>query len=352
MNDIQPLIQSYHDPVFDLKPFAKQAITLENGTLTVSTGFPCTLEQPRLEAALRALLSENGIAVKKIRFQVKIKSHAVQAGLKPLPGVKNIIAVASGKGGVGKSTLSVNLAIGLSQQGANVGLLDADIYGPSQAMMLGGAEAPHSLDGKTIQPVLRHGLQTLSIGDLVMEDTAMIWRGPMVTQTLMQLLSECQWHNLDYLVIDLPPGTGDTQLTLSQSIPVAGAVIITTPQEIALLDAKKAKTMFDKVSIPVLGLVENMSHYHCPNCGHDAHIFGSDGGKALAARYQLPLLGQIPLDPGIRAQADKGNPTAAADPHSELARLYQTIAVRTAAQLALRQKSFTQAFPKIVVERG
>lgn len=352
MNDIQTLIQNYHDPVFDLKPFAKQPVSLENGTLAVTTGFPCTLEHSRLQEALRALLAEHSITVKKIRFSVNIKSHAVQAGLKPLPGVKNIIAVASGKGGVGKSTLSVNLAIGLSQQGANVGLLDADIYGPSQAMMLGGAEAPQSLDGKTIQPVHRHGLQTLSIGDLVTEDTAMIWRGPMVTQTLMQLLSECQWHNLDYLVIDLPPGTGDTQLTLSQQIPVAGAIIITTPQEIALLDAKKAKTMFDKVAIPVLGLVENMSHYHCPNCGHDAHIFGSDGGKALAARYQLPLLGQIPLDEKIRAQADGGNPSAAAEPHGDLARLYQTIAVRSAAQLALRQKSFTQAFPKIVVERS
>lgn len=218
--------------------------------------------------------------------------------------------------------------------------------------MLGGAEAPESLDGKTIQPVLRHGLQTLSIGDLVTEDTAMIWRGPMVTQTLMQLLNECRWHNLDYLIIDLPPGTGDTQLTLSQSIPVAGAVIITTPQEIALLDAKKAKTMFDKVHIPVLGLVENMSHYHCPNCGHEAHIFGTDGGRALAARYQLPLLGQIPLHEAIRLQADGGNPTTTADPHGELARLYQTIAARTAAQLSQRQKSFTQAFPGIVVERG
>ncbi|MDO4776018.1 MAG: iron-sulfur cluster carrier protein ApbC [Cardiobacteriaceae bacterium] len=352
MNDIQTLIQDWHDPVLGLKPFAKQKITFADGILTLVTGFPCTLEHTRLEAAVRALLAEHGIAVKKIRFQVNIKAHAVQAGLKPLPGVKNIIAVASGKGGVGKSTLSVNLAIALSQQGANVGLLDADLYGPSQAMMLGGATAPDTLDGKTIQPVWRHGLQTLSIGDLVTEDTAMIWRGPMVTQTLMQLLSECQWHELDYLVIDLPPGTGDTQLTLAQQIPVAGAVIVTTPQEIALLDAKKAKTMFDKVSIPVLGLVENMSHYRCPNCGHEAHIFGHDGGKALAARYQLPLLGQIPLDPGIRAQADQGNPTAAADPHGELARLYQTIAARTAAQLASRQKSFTQAFPKIVVERG
>ncbi|MDO5091149.1 MAG: iron-sulfur cluster carrier protein ApbC [Cardiobacteriaceae bacterium] len=351
MNDLITRIQHWHDPVLDLQPFAKQEITFENGILTLATGFPCTLEHDRLETAIRELAASHETPVKKIRFAVNIKAHAVQAGLKPLPGVKNIIAVASGKGGVGKSTLSVNLAIALSQQGASVGLLDADLYGPSQSHMLGGAEAPQSLDGKTIQPVHRHGLQTLSIGDLVTEDTAMIWRGPMVTQTLMQLLSECRWDNLDYLVIDLPPGTGDTQLTLAQQIPVAGAVIVTTPQEIALLDAKKAKTMFDKVAIPVLGLVENMSHYHCPNCGFDAHIFGHDGGKALAERYQLPLLGQIPLDASIRSHADHGNPTAAADPHGHLARLYQTIAARTAALLAARQKSFTQAFPKIVVER-
>ena len=345
------LIHNWHDPVLDLAPFAKQPVTLDNHTLTLTTGFPCALEHHRLETALREHLAAHGIEVKKIRFAVNIKAHAVQAGLKPLPGVKNILAVASGKGGVGKSTLSVNLAIALSQQGASVGLLDADIYGPSQAMMLGGASAPQSLDGQSIQPVYRHGLQTLSMGDLVSDDTAMIWRGPMVTQTLMQLLSECRWGNLDYLILDLPPGTGDTQLTLAQQIPVAGAIIITTPQEIALLDAKKAKSMFDKVAIPVLGLVENMSYYHCPQCGHDAHIFGTDGGKALAERYQLPLLGQIPLTETIREQADSGNPTAAFAPHSELARLYQTIAVRSAAQLAMRQKNYTQAFPKIVVER-
>ena len=350
-DNIQTLVHNWHDPVLDLNPFAKQPVDYDNHTLTVTTGFPCTLEHHRLEAALRQHLGAHGITPKKIRFAVDITAHAVQAGLKPLPGVKNILAVASGKGGVGKSTLAVNLAIGLSQQGANVGLLDADIYGPSQAMMLGGASAPQSLDGQTIQPVYRHGLQTLSMGDLVADDTAMIWRGPMVTQTLMQLLSECRWNQLDYLILDLPPGTGDTQLTLAQQIPVAGAIIITTPQEIALLDAKKAKSMFDKVSIPVLGLVENMSHYCCPNCGHEAHIFGTDGGRALAARYQLPLLGQIPLNETIRAQADSGNPTAAAAPHSELARLYQTIAVRSAAQLAGKQKNYTRVFPTIVVER-
>lgn len=351
MNDLQTLIQNYHDPILAIAPFARQTAKLEGTTLHLNIGFPCTLEQERINTALREYLAAHGIAVNKIRYHLKITSHAVQSGLKPLPGVKNIIAVASGKGGVGKSTLSVNLAIGLSQQGASVGLLDADLYGPSQAHMLGGATAPDTLDGKTIQPVLRHGLQTLSIGDLVTEDTAMIWRGPMVTQTLMQLLGECRWDNLDYLIIDLPPGTGDTQLTLSQQIPVAGAVIVTTPQEIALLDAKKAKTMFDKVAIPVLGLVENMSYYRCPQCGHEAHIFGAEGGKALAERYQLPLLGQIPLDGSIREHSDRGTPSAAAKPHGELARLYQTIAARTAARLATRQKSFTQVFPKIVVER-
>ena len=245
----------------------------------------------------------------------------------------------------------MNLAIALSQLGAATGLLDADIYGPSQARMLGGATRPESTDGRTMQPIPRHGLQTLSLGDLVEEDTAMIWRGPIVTQTLLQLFRETRWKDLDYLIIDLPPGTGDTQLTLSQQIPVAGAVIITTPQDIALLDAKKAKTMFDKVAVPVLGLVENMSSYTCPNCGHEAHIFGKDGGKLLAVSHHLPYLGDIPLDIRIREETDNGNPTTAAEPDSDIAKRYRTIALRTTAHLAARQKSETQAFPKIVVER-
>ncbi|MDO4642674.1 MAG: iron-sulfur cluster carrier protein ApbC [Cardiobacteriaceae bacterium] len=342
-------LQNYHDPILDITPFSHKNAIHENddGSITLSPGFPASSEETRWREALQSL----GIDSSKLRFDYSITAHNVQSGLKPYPGVKNIIAVASGKGGVGKSTLSVNLALALQQLGAATGLLDADIYGPSQARMLGGATRPTSTDGKTMQPILRHGLQTLSLGDLVDEDTAMIWRGPMVTQTLLQLFRETRWQDLDYLIIDLPPGTGDTQLTLSQQIPVAGAVIITTPQDIALLDAKKAKTMFDKVHVPILGLVENMSVYICPNCGHEAHIFGKDGGKLLAVSHQLPYLGDIPLDIGIREETDGGKPTVITAPDSDIARRYRLIALKTTAQLAAKQKNFTQAFPKIVIER-
>ncbi len=343
------LLKNYRDPVLELQPFAHPGAIHENsdGSITLAPGFPAASEEKRWRSGLQAL----GIDTNALHFDYRIESQNVQSGLKPYPGVKNIIAVASGKGGVGKSTLSVNLAIALSQLGAVTGLLDADIYGPSQARMLGGATRPESTDGRTMQPIVRHGLQTLSLGDLVEEDTAMIWRGPIVTQTLLQLFRETRWKDLDYLIIDLPPGTGDTQLTLSQQIPVAGAVIITTPQDIALLDAKKAKTMFDKVAVPVLGLVENMSSYTCPNCGHEAHIFGKDGGKLLAVSHHLPYLGDIPLDIRIREETDNGNPTTAAEPDSDIAQRYRTIALRTTAHLAARQKNATQAFPKIVVER-
>ena len=340
------LIKNYHDPELDLAPFAAAGAIQPNndGSLTLAPGFPAQQEEPRWRDALAAL----GIDTARIRFDYRVRAHA--SGIKAHPQIKNIIAVASGKGGVGKSTLSVNLAIALHQLGARTGLLDADIYGPSQARMLGGATRPTSEDGKTMQPVNRHGIQTLSIGDLVDEDTAMIWRGPMINQTLLQLYRETRWHDLDYLIIDLPPGTGDTQLTLAQQIPVAGAVIITTPQDIALLDAKKAKTMFDKVNIPILGLVENMSVYICPNCGHEAHIFGKDGGKLLAVSHHMPYLGDVPLDIRIREETDNGNPTTAAEPDSDIARRYRRIALRTMAQLAARE-SAAQAFPNIVVER-
>lgn len=345
-------IQSFHDSVLDFQPFAlTTTIKQQDKHIDITLGYPIEREKARLSTALSAHLHANGFADIDITINSAIQTHTVQAGLKPLAGVKNIIAVASGKGGVGKSTVSVNLATSLQQQGAMVGILDADIYGPSQAQMLGGATRPESLDGKTMQPVIRHGMQTLSIGDLIDEDTAMIWRGPMVTQTLMQLFNECRWQALDYLIIDLPPGTGDTQLTLAQQIPVSGAVIVSTPQDIALLDAKKAKTMFDKVAINVLGLIENMSFYTCPQCGHQAHIFGQDGGKKLAQQYDIPLLGQLPLDQAIRLQSDQGIPIVNAQPDSEIATLYRQIALKLSANLAGRQKSFSQVFPKIVVER-
>lgn len=350
MPPIEPLIHDYIDPTTQLALYRDTKITQNDNTLTLTVGYPLALEKTRLSSELSAYLAAQGHFFSNIQIESNITKHRVQAGLQPIAEIKNIIAVASGKGGVGKSTVSVNLAAALSQQGANVGILDADIYGPSQPTMLGGVQRPESKDGKTMEPIIRHGMQTLSIGDIVEDDTAMIWRGPMVTQTLIQLISECNWRALDYLIIDLPPGTGDTQLTLAQRIPVTGAVIVTTPQEVALLDVKRAKTMFDKVRIPNLGIIENMSFYHCPNCGHEEPIFGRHGGAALAERYHIPLLGQIPLDIRIRESGDNGLPIVLAAPDSQLAKNYLNIALKLGWQLATQQKSYTQAFPKIVVE--
>jgi ATP-binding protein involved in chromosome partitioning len=267
-----------------------------------------------------------------------------------LPEVRNIIAVASGKGGVGKSTTAVNLALALQAEGATVGVLDADIYGPSIPKMLGLTGRPDSPDGKSIEPKWNHGLQAMSIGLLVGEDTPMIWRGPMVTQALQQLLNDTRWQGLDYLVIDLPPGTGDIQLTLSQRVPVSGAVIVTTPQDIATLDARKALQMFAKVEVPVLGIVENMAVHLCSNCGHAEHVFGAGGGERMAAQYDVPLLGSLPLDIRIREQADSGLPTVAADPGSPLSLAYRDIARRTAARLSLQARNKAIAFPNIVIQ--
>lgn len=284
----------------------------------------------------------------KIEFHCAVASHKVQANLHGYPEVKNIIAVASGKGGVGKSTVAVNLALALQAQGAAVGLLDADLYGPSQTRMLGGAQRPTSPDQKRMQPIVRHGLQSISMGDLLRDDdSAVVWRGPLVSQTLLQLLRETLWSGLDFLIVDLPPGTGDAQLTLAQQIPLAGAVIVSTPQEIALLDARKAKTMFDKVAIPVLGLVENMSYHVCSQCQHREYIFDRDGGKALAERYGVPLLGQLPLDIRIREQVDSGRPSVIAEPDGAIARTFEQMAFRLMAELAQRPLA---PGPKIVVE--
>ncbi|HVT35767.1 MAG TPA: iron-sulfur cluster carrier protein ApbC [Nevskiaceae bacterium] len=269
-----------------------------------------------------------------VRIGWNIQSHAVQKNLKPLPGIRNIIAVASGKGGVGKSTVAVNLALALRAEGARVGILDADIYGPSQPRMLGSSAKPTSPDGRLMNPIVAHGIQAMSIGFLIDESEPMIWRGPMVTQALAQLINETKWQDLDYLVVDLPPGTGDIQLSLSQRIPVSGAVIVTTPQDIALLDARKGLAMFRKVDVAVLGVVENMSTHVCSSCGHEEHIFGAGGGARLAAQYGVELLGSLPLDIRIREQADGGNPTVAAEPESELALRYRSIARLAAARLA------------------
>lgn len=299
-------------------------------------------------AALKALPGAGNVSV---NVGVKIVSHAVQRGLKPLAGVKNIIAVASGKGGVGKSTTAVNLALALAQEGARVGLLDADIYGPSQPQMLGLAgRQPESRDGKSMEPLEAHGVQAMSIGFLIDVETPMVWRGPMVTQALEQMLNETNWSDLDYLVVDMPPGTGDTQLTLAQKVPVTGAVIVTTPQDIALIDARKGLKMFEKVGVPILGIVENMSIHICSACGHAEHIFGSGGGEAMCKDYGVEFLGALPLELSIRELADSGRPTVVGAPDSKAADLYRAIARRVAVKIGETAKDMTGKFPSIVVQ--
>lgn len=285
-------------------------------------------------------------------INLEVVAHAVQPGLQPWPGIKNIIAIASGKGGVGKSTVAVNLALALVAEGAAVGMLDADIYGPSQPRMLGTeGQHPESKDAKSLEPVMSYGIQSMSIGYLLeQQKTPMIWRGPMVSSALQQLLKDTRWRKLDYLIVDLPPGTGDIQLTLSQKIPVSGAVIVTTPQDIALLDARKALAMFQKVNVSVLGIVENMATHICSHCGHQDAIFGAGGGEEIAQEYNLDLLGSLPLHKDIREHADSGKPTVIADPDGELAQIYRATARRLAAKLALQPKSYRAKFPKIVVE--
>ena len=287
-----------------------------------------------------------------VNISSRIVAHKAQQGVTLLPNVKNIIAVASGKGGVGKSTTSVNLALALSAEGANVGLLDADIYGPSQPQMLGINGRPESTDGKSMDPMLAHGIQAMSIGFLIDNDTPMVWRGPMVTGALEQLLRDTKWRDLDYLIIDLPPGTGDIQLTLAQKIPVTGAIIVTTPQDIALLDARKGLKMFEKVSIPILGIVENMSTHICSQCGHEEHIFGSGGGALMSKDYSVDLLGSLPLDIKIREQSDGGKPTVIADPNGPIAAIYKKIARAAAIKIANSSQDHSTKFPNIVIQNS
>ena len=291
-----------------------------------------------------------GVTTVAVEASWRIATHAVQGELTPLPGVRNIIAVASGKGGVGKSTTSVNLALALVAEGARAGVLDADIYGPSVPRMLGIAGKPDTTPERKILPKAAHGLQAMSIGLMIEEDTPMIWRGPMVTQALQQLLNDTQWDDLDYLVIDLPPGTGDIQLTLCQKVPVSAALIVTTPQDIALLDARKALKMFEKVEVPVLGIVENMAVHVCSQCGHAEHVFGAGGGERMAQQYGVPLLGALPLDIAIREQADSGTPSVAADPDSAVSAIYRDIARRAAGRLSQRARNKRIGFPNIVIQ--
>ncbi len=318
----------------------------------IELGYPAKSQiEPIRQALSAAVAALPGVSKVAINVSVKIVAHTVQRGLKPLPGVKNIVAVASGKGGVGKSTTAVNLALALAQEGATVGLLDADIYGPSQPQMLGLAgQQPESLDGKSMEPLTAHGLQVMSIGFLVDTDTPMVWRGPMVTQALGQLLNDTNWHDLDYLIVDMPPGTGDTQLTLAQKVPVTGAVIVTTPQDIALLDARKGVKMFEKVGIPIIGVVENMSIHVCSNCGHAEHIFGTGGGEKMCADFDIDFLGSLPLELAIRELADAGQPTVVGAPTSTAAELYRTIARKVAVHVAEKAKDLSAKFPTIVVQ--
>ena len=324
-----------------------------DGSFEVELGYPAKSQVPALRKALiAAARTLPGVENVSIQIGWKITAHAVQRGVQLLPRVKNIVAVASGKGGVGKSTTTVNLALALAAEGAKVGILDADIYGPSQPMMMGITGRPESEDGKSMMPLANYGVEVMSIGFLVDEDQAMIWRGPMATQALDQLLRQTNWGDLDYLLVDMPPGTGDIALTLSQRVPLTGAVIVTTPQDIALIDAKKGLTMFEKVGVPILGIVENMAVYCCPNCGHTEHIFGADGGKRMAEQFKVDHLGSLPLNLSIRQQADEGRPTVVADPDGEIAALYKTVARSVAVKIAQRAKDFSAKFPTITVSKG
>ena len=331
---------------------ALRNLTIAGGDVSfdVELGYPCQSQFPALRKALvDAARTVEGVGNVSVNLRIHIVAHGVQRGVQLLPNVKNIVAVASGKGGVGKSTTAVNLALALAAEGAVVGVLDADIYGPSIPTMLGVSGKPESSDGKTMEPLQNHGVQVMSIGLLVAQDEAMIWRGPMATQALEQLLRQTNWRALDYLIVDLPPGTGDIQLTLSQRVPVSGAVIVTTPQDIALLDARKGLRMFQKVEVPVLGIVENMSTHVCSNCGHEEPIFGTGGGARMARQYGVLLLGQLPLDIRIRQETDEGHPTVVADPSGRIGTAYRDMARRTAARLFVAA-SGSGGFPQITVE--
>ncbi|MEO7727133.1 MAG: iron-sulfur cluster carrier protein ApbC [Burkholderiales bacterium] len=320
-------------------------------SVDILLGYPAKTQiEPIRKQVVAQLKTIPGVGSVTANVSMKIVSHAVQRGVKLVPGVKNIIAVASGKGGVGKSTTAVNLALALAAEGVSVGMLDADIYGPSQPTMLGITGRPESKDGKRLEPMEGHGIQAMSIGFLIDVETPMVWRGPMVTQALEQLLNETNWRDIDYLVVDLPPGTGDIQLTLAQRVPVTGAVIVTTPQDIALMDARKGLKMFEKVNIPILGVVENMSLHICSKCGHEENIFGSGGGDRMSKDYGIDLLGSLPLDIKIREQADSGKPTVVADPDGRVAEIYRQIARRVAVKIAEKQQDHSAAFPKIVVQ--
>lgn len=355
-DSVRAALARIHDPHVDTDLMSAQSVRgvgVDGGkvAIEIQLGYPAAGFRDALAERIRDAIGHlPGVEAVTVDVRWRIGAHRVQKDLTPLPEVRNIVAVASGKGGVGKSTTAVNLALALAAEGARVGVLDADIHGPSIPMMLGLQGKPESPDGKNIEPKSAHGLQAMSIGLFLGEDTPTIWRGPMTTQYLQQLLTTTLWQDLDYLLIDLPPGTGDIQLTLAQRVPVSAAIIVTTPQDIALLDAKKALKMFEKVEVPVLGIVENMAVHVCSNCGHAEHIFGHGGGEKMASQYGVPLLGSLPLDIAIRERADSGAPTVVSQPDSAAALAYRDIARRAAGRLAMQAKNKSIAFPSIVIQ--
>ena len=354
--DIQNALKNLTDPNTERDFMASKSaknIKVDNGDVSVDIvlGYPANSVMDSVKQLVEShILALAGVKKVTVNIGSRIAIHKAQQGVNLLPNVKNIIAVASGKGGVGKSTTSVNLALALAAEGATVGLLDADIYGPSQPQMLGISGRPESSDGKSMEPMLAHGIQAMSIGFLVDIDTPMVWRGPMVTGALEQLLRDTKWRDLDYLIVDLPPGTGDIQLTLAQKIPVTGAIIVTTPQDIALLDARKGLKMFEKVGIPILGIVENMSTHICSNCGHEEHIFGAGGGQKMCDDYNVDLLGSLPLDITIRELTDSGKPTVIAEPDSKISAIYKEIARKAAIKIANAGLDHSSKFPNIVIQ--
>ena len=355
VENVQKSLQSVIDPntgkdLITTKSAKNIKVDGSDVSLDVVLGYPARSQIDLIrKLVIEALKQLPGVGNVSANVTMAIVAHSVQRGVKLLPNVKNIIAVSSGKGGVGKSTTAVNLALALAAEGANVGILDADIYGPSQPTMLGVCGRPETIVENTLEPLKGHGLQVMSIGFLIDEDNPMVWRGPMATSAMEQLLQQTNWQNLDYLIVDMPPGTGDIQLTLSQKVPVTGAIVVTTPQDIALLDAKKGLKMFEKVGIPILGIVENMSIYVCPNCNHQEHIFGQGGGQKMCDQYGVDFLGSLPLNLSIREDADSGKPTVAADPDGAISAIYKAIARKIAIQVADMSKDMTSKFPNIVV---
>ncbi|MGA2549705.1 MAG: iron-sulfur cluster carrier protein ApbC [Burkholderiaceae bacterium] len=356
VSDITEVLRTVIDPntgkdLVSTKSVRQTRVDAQGIWIDIELGYPARTQLERIAELVRSALAQRAAGVPvHVKVVSKIVAHSVQRGTKPLPNVKNVIAVASGKGGVGKSTTAVNVALALAAEGATVGILDADIYGPSQPMMLGISGKPETRDGRTMEPLRNHGVQAISIGFMISPDEPMVWRGPMVTQALQQLLEQTNWQDVDYLIVDMPPGTGDIQLTLSQKVPVTGAVIVTTPQDIALLDARKGLKMFEKVGIPILGVVENMSVHVCSNCGHVEPIFGSGGGEKMCADFGVELLGKLPLDLQIREQTDSGRPTVVADPTGPITALYLEIARKIAVKIAEQAKDLSSKFPTIVVK--